>query len=200
MSMIERRHAVAKRIEPIVASFLCFLLGVHLAGCGRQALPTSPTPGELRFIQLPAPRRGILLDWGGIYVEGEVTPERAATLELDYEWEGGEIEIRLHVPAHAVSKPATWSLTLYPNSFVTEVSFVGGPAGLEFLRPAKLRIEAEGLDLSGINPESVGLYYYNDQGFWELIEPIALKVEIDEGEIRGLWWLDHFSRYALASR
>lgn len=191
----------------VAASFLCLVLGALVAGCGRAGLPTSPVAGqpegELRFIHLPRPEGGSVVCGSETHVEGEVTPKKAAELELEYEGEGVEVYLRLHVPAHAVSEPAVWSLSLHPDRLVSEIGFVFGPAGLEFLRPAKLKVEAAGLDLSGVDPESIGLYRERGDGVWELIEAIHLRVRMGgaEGwEIGGLWWVEHFSRYALASR
>lgn len=207
IDLTERRGKMLKR-SLVAASFLCLVLGVLVSGCGKGGLPTSPktglSDGELRFIPLPNPEGGSVACGMEIRVEGEVTPKRAAQLKLHYERDPVEVQVRLHVPAHAVSQPAVWSLSLYPDIFVTEIGFVFGPGGLEFLRPAKLSIDASGLDLSGIDPESLGLYRCDDSGHWELIEAIHLYVypggRRGPSQIRGLWWIEHFSRYALASR
>lgn len=197
-----------RKMRPIVAASLCLLLQAVFAGCRRTSPPTSPdsgvSEGELRFVRLRAPEGGPVLCGSETYVEGEVTPERAATLRLEYESEGLEVGVRLHVRAHAVSEAAIWSLRLHPDLLLTEVGFVFGPAGLEFLRSGMLDIEAEGLDLSGVDPESVGLYRELESGLWELIDPIHLRVWTrgsgNESLVNGVWWIEHFSRYALASR
>ncbi len=194
--------------QPVLVSFVCLVLGGILVGCGSGGLPTSPrrgvSDGEVRVIGLPGSEGGSVLCGAGGYVEGEVRPEKAAKLELEYEWEELEVAVGLHVPAHAVSEPAMWGVRLSADSLVTEISFLFGPAGLEFLRPAKLKIDAEGINLQGVDPQSVGLYCYDESGLWELIEPICLRVRVGsedhDSEIRGLWWINHFSRYALASR
>jgi len=54
--------------------------------------------------------------------------------------------------------------------------------------------------------DNIGLYYYDEdedadnEGEWELVEPIYLNVNVEKGYIDGYWYIEHFSRYAIASR
>jgi hypothetical protein len=153
---------------------------------------------ELKFVTLPAIKGKKTIS----YVEGKVTIKTGGHLHLDYHKPGSgparvHIKIDLKIRPHSVYVDSIWSMQLD----TTYLMLVLGPDGLEFLNPVTLCINAQNLDLSEMNPNSIGLYYYNeDKNNWELVEPIRFNFVINKGHIVGCWYIDHFSRYAIASR
>ena len=59
-------------------------------------------------------------------------------------------------------------------------------------------IEAKYVDLTGVDPSAVGLYYVNDNGEWEKMKTKEISVKIDDGIIKIVdAEIPHFSRYAI---
>lgn len=159
---------------------------------------------ELKFVELPT-TKGMKT-----YVEGKLTVKKGGHLHLDYHEPShspGRIRIKIDLKArpHSVSADGIWSLRLDTEYLM--IDFALSPESIEFINPATLHINAQNLGLSGMNPDNIGLYYYEEddenseeEGEWELIEPIYLRVDVSKGHIVGCWHIDHFSRYAIASR
>ena len=227
----ERRRAMSKRkkitlIIPLVISSLMLVLSIW---CSKQEVPSAPKPdvgftfnevdptkeysseelittepktgipsGGLKFVKLPT----IKDKKTATHVEGKVTIKTGGHLHLNYQEPGYgpgkvHIEVDLKVRPHSVSADSIWSLRLD----TTYLMLVLGPEGLGFLNPATLCINAQNLDLFGVNPDNISLYYYDeDKDNWEFVEPIYLNVNVNKGHIAGCWYIEHFSRYAIASR
>ena len=91
--------------------------------------------------------------------------------------------------------------TLKSKSKVIDATFY--PHGITFSgdKPALLNIGAKNVDLSGVNPNTLRLYYDNEEtGQWEEIQTYDIIVKQDEGYVKvinaELW---HFSRYAIGA-
>lgn len=158
---------------------------------------------ELKFVELPT----IKGKKNETYVEGKITVKTGGHLAIDYRqpldvcghhFKGTQrIKINLKARPHSVSHDSVWSMSLGTEYLMLVLE----PEGLEFLKPVELSIETQNIDLSALDPATIGLYYYNeDENNWELMEPTKLDVNIDKGRIKGHWHIYHFSRYAVASR
>ena len=67
------------------------------------------------------------------------------------------------------------------------------PEGLVFSQPVYIRFSYKNADLTGIDEEKLGIYYYNPfTGSWELV---SNQVNTAEDYVEG--YLEHFSRYAI---
>ena len=65
-----------------------------------------------------------------------------------------------------------------------------------FDNPAFLNLEFQGIDLSGIDPDSINFVYYNPNGYYETVEYNKLAVSMESGRLTlqdGK--IPHFSRY-----
>jgi len=143
------------------------------------------------------------------YVEELITKKDGGQLKLDYEAKDHagntacKVQIDLKIEAGALKKDSMISISLLEaGMFMTNVDVVFGQHGIRFRKPAYLVIDAQYLDLSGIeDPDEVGFYSYNQkEDLWYEIPTEELKVELADPSNQKLLvkaWLDHFSRYAL---
>ncbi len=118
--------------------------------------------------------------------------------------EGGKIKVgnieygksSIFFPEDALPEDMLISFSWAPSGTLegtlSDVEF--GPHGTYFNKPVELKLSYKMADLSGVNENSLHIYYYNeDTGLWELIGgTINKKKKYVEAE---LW---HFSRYAFA--
>ena len=125
--------------------------------------------------------------------------------------EGGVIELRLVIDDEG-SVYTNITLEVLPNTLSedTEISitiddesidFIFSPHGTIFSQPAILNIYAMGLDLSGVDPNEIGIFYDNpDTGQWEQMENEGISVNISTGHasVQNAK-IPHFSRYAIAT-
>jgi hypothetical protein len=104
----------------------------------------------------------------------------------------------LVIPPNSMNQDAEVSLTLDDMDFKGALDVVFSPHGTTFGDPALLTIKAEGIDLTGINPNSLWIYYDNPvTGQWEPM--VCERFMVGQGG-----WiyilnaeLPHFSRYAV---
>ena len=136
-----------------------------------------------------------------IPVSQHVSWKDGGELILDYkgfEHNNGNVEVKmtLKVFAETISRDAVLQMGLDDQDFI--VSF--GPHGITFSQPALLNIEAKNLDLSGVNPETVALYYLDSKkGDWEKMDTVEIIVNLEQGYLKFVdSQIHHFSRYALA--
>jgi len=102
----------------------------------------------------------------------------------------------LTVLAGAISRDAVLQMGLDDQSFL--MSF--GPHGITFSPPALLNIEARNVDLSGVNPETLTLYYLDSKtDEWVEMQTAEIIVNQEEGYLKFVdGQIPHFSRYAVA--
>jgi len=130
-----------------------------------------------------------------------VTRKDSDELILDYkslEHNNGNVEVKmtLKVFAETISRDAVLQMALDDRSFL--MSF--GPHGITFSQPALLNIMARNLDLSGVNPETLALYYLDSKADeWVEMQTAAIIVNQEEGSLKFVdAQIPHFSRYAVA--
>ena len=105
------------------------------------------------------------------------------------------LTIKLKVKPGSVDIPTTIYLRLDPEYL--DMDF--GPDGTVFNTPAKLSIDAKGLDFSNISSEILNVYYNNPEtGQWETVERESVVISKRSGDFKiNNARIPHFSRYAV---
>ena len=134
-------------------------------------------------------------------VSKKVTRKDGGELILDYkglEHNNGNVEVKmtLKVFAETISRDAVLQMGLDDQNFI--MSF--GPHGITFSQPALLNIEARNLDFSGVNVETLALYYLDSKTEeWVKLQTAEIIVKQEEGYLKFVdGQIPHFSRYAVA--
>jgi hypothetical protein len=112
---------------------------------------------------------------------------------------GAGIAVNFNVLPCAVQQDIELEVSTDDELLLADVYLTFGPHGTIFNPPAILNVIAFGLDLSGIDPAALNVYYDNqDSGEWELMDSTQIIVQPDKGYIRVIGArLPHFSRYAI---
>ena len=105
------------------------------------------------------------------------------------------LTVKLKVLPGSVDAPITISLKL--DRDYLDMDF--GPAGTVFNTPAKLSIDARGLDFSNVSSEILNVYYDNPEtGQWETVERESVVISKQSGDFKiKNARIPHFSRYAV---
>jgi len=111
-----------------------------------------------------------------------------------------EAKLTLKVFSETISEDAELVMSLDDQVLVGNVDVGFSPHGITFSSPALLTIEAKSLDLSGVNPHLINIYYDNPEtGEWELMNSYGVIVKSEDGYVKIIdAELPHFSRYAVA--
>ena len=120
---------------------------------------------------------------------------------------GGKLEIStsdayfsLDIPSKSIDNDKFVSMKYDDLNFLGFTDVVFGPHGTQFSKPALLNVSLQNMDLTGINPDKVALYYVNDNGQWEKMVVESITVDLITGTVIVLnAQINHFSRYAVAS-
>lgn len=110
--------------------------------------------------------------------------------------QGGLLRLRWHelyIPENALAEPTLIRISLpYPDSLFLDLE----PSGLWFNHDVELRFSYREVDLGLVEEDSLAVYRLVDStGVWE-----CLGGQVDRWQDQVVVWLEHFSRYALASR
>jgi len=107
----------------------------------------------------------------------------------------------LSVFPNSISEDAEATLTIDDQDFMGCVDVNFEPEGITFNEPAFLNILASGVDLSCVDPNSLGIYYLNDNtSEWEQMESDGFYVFPNLGKILVInARMYHFSRYAIGA-
>ena len=110
-------------------------------------------------------------------------------------------EISLEVLPNSIDVTKEIEITLETTELSGGVAVTFQPHGTIFAPDAILNIEAHGVDLSGVDPNEVDIYYDNQEtGNWELMQCDDIIVDAASGTVRVVnARLPHFSRYAIAA-
>ncbi|HSP88731.1 MAG TPA: hypothetical protein VLN45_11395 [Ignavibacteriaceae bacterium] len=70
---------------------------------------------------------------------------------------------------------------------------------MNFSIPALLDLEFQGIDLTGINPDSIDFVYHNPDGYFDTIDYQSLTVKVADGKLTLTdGKIPHFSRYGFS--
>ncbi len=135
-----------------------------------------------------------------VEVSDYVTFAEGGELELNYD-EDIDIEVSFKIPKYSINQDATLILNIDTDNFVGTFDVNFYPHGITFSNDAILNVEAEDLDLTGIDPNSVKIYYDNSEtGAWEEMTCDSIIVKVNEGKINVInAQIPHFSRYAIGT-
>lgn len=170
-------------------------LVIFLAGCGDQPTPFEPEAfsGVQRpfFSVVPAPGFDVLLRDKALKrdeVRSSVIGAKGGTIELK------KAGVTLVIPRGALSTKTRITVTAPAGR---AVAFIFAPHGLQFHKPAIIRVKTKGTnaeDLSSFD-SLIGVYFAGDVGSG--VTPLEIiETRIERNEIVLL--IDHFSGYAIA--
>lgn len=195
-------------MKKLISIMMIACLAFNFSGCTTENDLNSPVlfqtenKSEPNFIILPT---GTSRSLEKVTKKKMITVADGGEIRLEHDIDlgnGEEIEVRieLEVEANSISADAEFELSLDDNALISNVDLTFAPHGIVFSQPAKLSIRAKNLDLSGVDPNNVKVYYDNQNtGQWEEISAEEIEVKISKGEIRVKnALLNHFSRYALS--
>jgi len=135
-----------------------------------------------------------------------VTQKGGGELIIDYkgyEHNNGNVTVKMTLKVFngTISQDAELMMSLDDQGLLGNVDVTFSPHGITFSRPARLDIEAKNLDLSGVNPDDINIYYDNPEtGQWEVMQSYAVIVNEANGYIKVIdAKLPHFSRYAISA-
>lgn len=111
-----------------------------------------------------------------------------------------KISVTFYVKPGSVSESVEISMSMDDQIVGGNIDMKFGPSGTVFSPAAYLTISAENVDLAGVNPATLNIFYVNSQtGEWEPIPSDGVTVDLAAGKILVKnARIPHFSRYALA--
>ena len=134
-----------------------------------------------------------------------VTQTNGGELIIDYkgyEHNNGNVNVKMTLKVFngTISQDAELMMSLDDEGLLGNVDVTFSPHGITFSSPALLTIEAKSLDLTGVNPHLINIYYDNPEtGEWELMNSYGVIVKTEDGYVKIIdAELPHFSRYAVA--
>ncbi len=197
-----------KVIGNIMASIFFLALILNFNACSEQSPMSSETESiavtnNLNILKLGNSKSAFSLN-KIVSVSQWVTKKNGGELIVDYkgyEHNNGDVEVKvtLKVFAETISQDSELALSLDDQEISGNVALSFSPHGVTFSSPALLNIEAKNLDLSGVNPADINIYYDNQEtGQWEVMESDKVIVKVNDGYVKIInGQLPHFSRYAI---
>jgi len=173
-----------------------------LFGCNPDANVTSPDDSannkQLKLIELPTPTQGLSIEtlltrsksingyYGGSFIE-----------QFDYQSTLGAVSItsQLVFPANAFSGTVTITQTFNTESASLEF----GPA-MQFSAAARYTLTVSGLDLTGVNPNTLDFVYVAQNGSITGVVYDSITMNATSGTLKVTnARLNHFSRYGFVN-
>lgn len=172
-----------RRLEAVLIGVV--VIGFVVSGCGKLALPSSPSPKpgaeSIRFFRHEDNALG------GGYVEKLIKANKGGKLKLNKMYS-------LKIPKRSLYSDTWISMSEpWPGLVVVDLD----PHGLAFRKQKKqveLKISYKNIDLGDVNEEDLTIYYIDyDTNMW--IDTNA-EVNTKKKHVKAL--IGHFSRYALS--
>lgn len=138
-----------------------------------------------------------------------ISAEEGGQLLLDWEIKdedgvtGSKIKAEIKIFSGALDSDAQISIGLLNLSYaMVGIDLEFGEHGSQFSIPAELSLDMAGLDLSGYSAgDALEFYWYDpvtDAWFPVPRDEDKFEVNLQEGKIKGIWYLSHFSRYSMS--
>ncbi len=163
--------------------------------------PISPSGKQINFITWNNEQKDGIRSLNKSYTASEwISKRKGGALYMGVEGTvkgGNGVSVKTHfaVTPNSISEDAEVTLTFDDE----KIDFVFGPSGTTFDPPALLNLVIYGLDLTGVDSESIGFYYVSPDGAWEIMPSEQVIVNQKYGFIRIVnAQISHFSRYALS--
>lgn len=111
-----------------------------------------------------------------------------------------KLNVRLNIQKESIPDDCRMRMSIDDEQFLGDLAITFGPHGTVFSKPALLDIYIENIDLTGMDPNKIKVYYFNpESGSWTPMRCDYISVDIENGIIAvGNAYLPHFSRYALS--
>ncbi|NWF49329.1 MAG: hypothetical protein HXY49_02160 [Ignavibacteriaceae bacterium] len=177
--------------------FFPVLLGLIMFGCGQETEIQSPDgSGNRNHKWIGLPSRASASTEMEVTQSQVISGANGGTLNLNYTYSGGPFGT-VEVTSSLVFLPGSFS----GNKTITEtvddefcyVNF--GPA-MNFNSPAIYNIEYKGVDLTGVDPNTVQFVYAASDGSIQVIPNDGITINFNTGTLKVLnARLSHFSRY-----
>jgi len=188
---------------------LKYLLTLSLAsllfffGCDQGSdllAPESDTPTQqFKLIPIPTPTGGLSIETF-VTKYKEIDGDDGGEFEANFSYDGGPfgtvtVESELDFDSDAFEGTKVISQTLDTDYAALEY----GPS-MQFYDDVELDLVITGLDLSGIDPNTVDFVYVNDDGTIEHVEYDDIDIDVSTGTIEvDDAELTHFSRYGFVN-
>jgi hypothetical protein len=179
-------------------AFMFILISMSLIGCSEQSNVLAPdnnsNTSEPNWITLPQPT-GMQVN-KTVSTSKRIVGKYGGTINLNTSYTGGlygnvTITSSLYFPQYAFSYYKTFTISHDDAACVSTF----GPS-MVFNKPLTLNITYTGVDLSGINPETVKFAYLAVDGSVEYAPNSGIIVDKSTGTLRVInAVIPHFSRY-----
>jgi hypothetical protein len=197
-------------LGPAVAIICLLVIVANFSGCSKDFFPRA-AKDDLVTEELAKPNTPKFLSYGKVLpslkktitVTKYVDEDGGGVLQLQYkiDTETGQVKVRIKLKIHrdSIEDDAEICMTVDDETFLADLDVLFGPSGLDFERPADLDVDIDNIDLTGVDPSNVNLYYENKEtGEWEIMNCKKVQVDVENGTIKvQKGELPHFSRYAL---
>ena len=138
-----------------------------------------------------------------------ISAEQGGQLLLDWEIKdedgvtGSKVKAEIKIFPGALGEDAEITIGLLnPAYAMVGVDLEFGEHGSQFSVPAELSLDLTGLDLSAYETGDAFDFYWYDPGTdaWFPVprDENTFEVKLEEGQIKGTWYLSHFSRYSMS--
>ncbi len=174
-----------------------------LIGCSEQNNPVQTTADPILNVEKPEfiklPKRLSKSLQKSVSVTQFITAAQGGTLLLHDTYRAASdshlvtLDIELELKPGDLPYDASLTLSVDDEAFITTVGLTFGPHGIVFNRPAKLTVNATGLELGSARMK-MKLYYFNDQNVW--VPMTGSNGVYQAGTVDAQGKLPHFSVYA----
>ncbi|OGU74921.1 MAG: hypothetical protein A2V93_04195 [Ignavibacteria bacterium RBG_16_34_14] len=183
-------------------TFLSILtLGIiFLAGCADNDSIVAPENNQTsgpNWITLPQQNgASVETEWS---VTGEINGTEGGELKIDdayFAGPFGNVKVKAKLKFKHNSFQGTETITMVLDNVNGTVTY---SPHMNFNKPAELDLEFQGIDLTGVNPDSVDFVYQNPDGYFESVDYKKITVKMEDGKIKvENGKIPHFSRYGFS--
>lgn len=174
------------------------MLLLFAVGCTEQTSITSPeqsvqTQDPNWLVSLPS--KGLTVN--SIYSASEIIDgSKGGHVNFKEEIPGGPFgKIKIDSKLEIEPESFTGILTIFTNIDDENLLTTFGPH-YTFDKPLKYTLQLEGIDLTGVNPDSVDFVYQTEDGSIHQCEYKSISVDLNKGKVKvEKAKLPHFSRY-----
>jgi len=170
------------------------------AGCSEKDSIVNPENN-----QTSAPNWITLPQRSGNLVEAETSTTKningssGGEIIIDWNYNGGphgEVKVIAKLKFLSGSFSGTKTITMVVNDVDGTITY---SPSMNFNKPAELYVKLEGLDLYGINPDSIDFSYHDPSGSFGQVDYKEIQVDISSGTLElKEGKIPHFSRYGFS--